>query len=158
MIERYISAKIVFCTLQELSDTEKMLVEHALLMSEKAYAPYSGFKVGAACLLENGCVVTGSNQENAAYPAGTCAERTALFHANANHPDQPVLLLAVAAQNKNGFVLDPIAPCGICRQVLLEIEQRYNKPIRIVLYGAKEIAIFERASDLLPFSFGVKSL
>jgi cytidine deaminase len=158
MIERYISAKIVFCALQELSETEKILIEKAMSMCDKAYAPYSGFKVGAACLLDNGIIETGSNQENAAYPAGICAERTALFHATSNYPDQPVLLLAIAAKNESGFVHDPIAPCGICRQVLLEIEQRYNKPIRVLLVGSNEIAVFERASDFLPFSFGIKSL
>ncbi len=158
MIERRISAKILFYTLGELPEAEKKLVETAISMSERAYAPYSGFKVGAACLLKNGTVIGGSNQENAAYPAGICAERNAVFQANAVYPDEPILAVAVAAQNAQGFVSNPTAPCGICRQVLLEAEQRYAAPIRILLYGTSEVAIFESAADLLPLSFGAGSL
>jgi cytidine deaminase len=158
MVERQICAKIVFCLLQELPEEEKKLVEVAKKCSENAYAPYSGFKVGAACLLENGEVGIGCNQENAAYPAGICAERTALFHASSVWPDSPVLVLAVAAQNATGFVSDPVAPCGICRQVLLEVEQRFGKPVKVILYGSSEIAVFEKATDLLPMSFGARFL
>jgi len=158
MIERHISAKIAFCALEELPDIEKILVKKAKEASEKAYAPYSHFLVGAAVLLGNGEIVTGNNQENAAYPSGLCAERTAVFYANATYPDVPVLTMAVAAQNSNGFLTDPIAPCGSCRQVLLETENRFGKPIRVILFGTKEIAIIDTASDLLPLSFGVESL
>jgi len=114
--------------------------------------------VGAAVLLENGEIITGNNQENAAYPSGLCAERTAMFYANANYPDVAVTTLAVAAQNAGGFLKDPIAPCGSCRQVLLETEQRYGKKLRVLLYGASEIAILETVKDLLPLSFGVETL
>jgi cytidine deaminase len=158
MVERQISTKIVFCALEELSKTEKMLVEKAKEVSNKAYAPYSNFKVGAACLLENGVVVTGNNQENAAYPSGLCAERTVLFYANANYPDIPVVVMAVAAQNSAGFIPEPIAPCGSCRQVLLESENRYEHRMKLILYGSKNIAVFEKAADTLPLSFSMDSL
>jgi len=158
MMERQICAKIVFCTLEELPEIEKLLIERAKSASVNAYAPYSHFLVGAALLLENGEIITGNNQENAAYPSGLCAERTAMFYANANYPDVAVTTLAVAAQNAGGFLKDPIAPCGSCRQVLLETEQRYGKKLRILLYGASEIAILETVKDLLPLSFGVEAL
>ncbi|HET9570959.1 MAG TPA: cytidine deaminase [Bacteroidales bacterium] len=158
MIERQICAKIVFCALEELPEIEKKLIETAKSASVNAYAPYSKFLVGAALLLENGEIIAGNNQENAAYPSGTCAERTAMFYANANYPDVPVLTMAVAAQNGNGFLKDPIAPCGSCRQVLLETEHRYGKPLRILLCGESSIAIIQTVKDLLPLSFGVESL
>jgi len=158
MIERQICTKIVFCTLEELPEIEKKLIEQAKSASVNAYAPYSHFLVGAALLLENGEIICGNNQENAAYPSGLCAERTAMFYANANYPDVPVLTMAVAAQNFGGFLKDPIAPCGSCRQVLLETEQRYGKNLRVILYGESEIAILETVKDLLPLSFGVDSL
>jgi len=157
-MERQICAKIVFCTLEELPEIEKILIERAKSASANAYAPYSHFLVGAAVLLENGEIITGNNQENAAYPSGLCAERTAMFYANANYPDVAVTTLAVAAQNAGGFLKDPIAPCGSCRQVLLETEQRYGKKLRVLLYGASEIAILETVKDLLPLSFGVETL
>ncbi|MCX6309545.1 MAG: cytidine deaminase [Bacteroidia bacterium] len=158
MMERQICAKIVFCTLEELPEIEKILIERAKSASVNAYAPYSHFLVGAAVLLENGEIISVNNQENAAYPSGLCAERTAMFYANANYPDVAVTTLAVAAQNAGGFLKDPIAPCGSCRQVLLETEQRYGKKLRVLLYGASEIAIIETVKDLLPLSFGVEAL
>jgi cytidine deaminase len=158
MMERQICTKIVFCTLEELPEIEKMLIEKAKSASVNAYAPYSNFLVGAALLLENGEIITGNNQENAAYPSGLCAERTAMFYANANYPNVAVTTMAVAAQNGGGFLKDPIAPCGSCRQVLLETEQRYGKKLRILLYGEVEIAILESVKDLLPLSFGVDAL
>jgi len=157
-MERQICAKIVFCTLEELPEIEKKLIEKAKSASVNAYAPYSKFLVGAALLLENGEIITGNNQENAAYPSGLCAERTAMFYANANYPDVPVTTMAVAAQNVGGFLKDPIAPCGSCRQVLLETEHRYGKKLRILLYGASEIAILDSVKDLLPLSFSVEAL
>lgn len=137
---------------------EKMLVERAKSASADAYAPYSNFWVGAALLLENGEIITGNNQENAAYPSGLCAERTAVFYANAAHPDVAVTTIAVAAQHAGGFLKEPIAPCGACRQVLLETEHRYGKKLRILLYGETEIAILDSVKYLLPLSFGVDSL
>ena len=131
----------------------KELYEKALSVAKNAYAPYSNFHVGAACLLENGNIVIGANQENAAFPSGLCAERTAIFAAQANHPDQPITTLAIAARNVNGLLKSPISPCGACRQVVLEIEDRYQRPVRILLYGTEGIYVFKSIKDLLPFSF-----
>lgn len=158
MIEKHISAKIVFCALDELPDIEKKLIQMSKDASGMAYAPYSEFQVGAAVLLDNGEMLTGNNQENAAYSSGLCAERVALFYANARYPDAKVLTLAVAAQNVNGFLTEPISPCGACRQVLLEAEHRFSHNMRILLYGINEIAIIESVKDLLPLSFGMNSL
>ena len=105
---------------EELSEEERRLVDAAKEATARSYAPYSRFHVGAAALLANGIIVSGSNQENAAYPSGTCAERTTLFYANSQYPDQPVKALAIAARNASGFLDSPIPPCGACRQVLLE--------------------------------------
>lgn len=137
----------------ELPPAEQALVQKAIDATNNSYAPYSNFHVGAACLLENGNVVIGANQENAAFPSGLCAERTAIFAAQANHPDQPITTLAIAARNVNGLLKLPISPCGACRQVVLEIEDRYQRPVRILLYGTEGIYVFESIKDLLPFSF-----
>lgn len=99
-------------------------------------------------------VVTGSNQENAAYPSGTCAERTTLFYANSQYPDQAVDTLAIAARSETGYLDSPIPPCGACRQVLLETEQRFHQPMRILLYSKNDIYVLEGTKDLLPLSFG----
>jgi cytidine deaminase len=137
----------------ELSEADRKLVTAAKEATRNSYAPYSGFSVGAAALLRNGIVVTGSNQENVAYPSGLCAERTTLFYANSQYPGQPVDALAIAAYTGEDFVDSPITPCGACRQVMLETETRYNHPIRILLYGKKDIYEISRVSDLLPLSF-----
>ncbi len=139
--------------LEELDKKEQTLVEKAIEATNNAYVPYSKFHVGAACLLANGSIVIGANQENAAFPSGLCAERTAIFSAQANHPDQPILVLAIAARNSNGMLKKPISPCGACRQVILEIEDRYQQPIRILLYGEDGILCFNSIKDLLPFCF-----
>jgi|GEM_PF-15929 len=123
----------------------------------QSYAPYSKFHVGAAALLEDGTIVTGSNQENAAYPSGLCAERVALFHAGHQYPDMPVVALAIAAAT-NGRQVESISPCGACRQVLLEAEQRYGKPMKVLLCGTKEVVVAESAESLLPLCFGAKDL
>lgn len=137
----------------ELSTQDKLLIDKARESTERSYAPYSNFSVGAAALLANGVIVTGSNQENAAYPSGLCAERTTLFYANSQYPDQPVETLAIAARTEQDFIQEPIPPCGACRQVILETEKRYNNPIRILLYGKRCIYVIEGVSDLLPLSF-----
>ncbi len=139
---------------EELSEEERRLVDAAKEATARSYAPYSRFHVGAAALLANGIIVSGSNQENAAYPSGTCAERTTLFYANSQYPDQPVKALAIAARNASGFLDSPIPPCGACRQVLLETEQRYGHPMRILLYSNQEIYCLSGARNLLPLSFG----
>ena len=158
MIEKQITAKIAFYSFEELTDTEKKLVQAAKIAAGKAYAPYSEFKVGAAVLLDNGEIVSGNNQENAAYPSGLCAERVTMFYANATWPDSAIHTLAIAASNKYGFTTEPITPCGSCRQALLESENRFGKPIRVLLYSADQIAVIKSVSDLLPLSFGPTNL
>lgn len=138
----------------ELTPQDRELIDKAKEATSRSYAPYSKFSVSAAALLKNGVIVTGTNQENAAYPSGLCAERTTLFYANSQYPDQPVLTLAIAARSESGYLDTPIPPCGACRQVLLETEQRYQQPMRILLYGEKAIYEIGGTKDLLPLSFG----
>lgn len=114
--------------------------------------------MGAAARLENGTVVTGTNQENAAYPSGLCAERTTLFYANSQYPDQAVETLAIAARNERDFLDDPIPPCGACRQVMLETEKRFKQPMRILLFGKKGIYEMKSVGALLPLSFDASSM
>lgn len=137
----------------ELPDADQKLLLAARKASENAYAPYSKFRVGAALLLENGEVIAGSNQENADFTDGLCAERVAMFYANSKYPDVAVKSIAVTANGGNGLIEGPAQPCGSCRQVLVETESRYKKPMRIILDGKKRIQVFEGADNLLPFAF-----
>lgn len=143
--------------IEELTADERRGMDVALAAAERAYAPYSGFHVGAAVELADGRLVPGSNQENAAYPSGLCAERTALFTAGAQYPDVAVRALYVVAM-KDGVVQDKISPCGGCRQVISEVEHRYGQSIRIYLFGRTEYCRVESAEALLPLSFGSKDL
>ena len=122
MREINLSTKITDYPLEECSEIEKKLINAAKHATEKSYAPYSNFKVGAALLLENGEIITGNNQENAAYPSGLCAERVATFYANSVYPNEKVVAIAIAAWSNGKFTDDVITPCGGCRQVLLETE------------------------------------
>lgn len=153
-----ITSIIKVYTFDELNKTDQDLMTSAMEATTRSYAPYSKFSVGAAALLANGIVVTGTNQENAAYPSGLCAERTTLFYANSQYPDQPVLTLAIAARTEKDFIDLPIPPCGACRQVILETEKRYKQPIRILLYGKKEIYEVKSIGDLLPLSFDASAM
>ncbi len=153
-----ITSIIKVYTFDELNKTDQDLMTSAMEATTRSYAPYSKFSVGAAALLANGMVVTGTNQENAAYPSGLCAERTTLFYANSQYPDQPVLTLAIAARTEKDFIDLPIPPCGACRQVILETEKRYKQPIRILLYGKKEIYEVKSICDLLPLSFDASAM
>ena len=148
-----ITAKIRICNYEELLSEEKFIVDKAKEATFRAYAPYSKFKVGAAALLANGEIVTGNNQENVAFPSGLCAERTALFYAHSQYPDDSVKALAIAAYTEGDFLDRPISPCGACRQVMLETEMRFKQPIEIILYGKEEIFIIESIKDLLPLAF-----
>lgn len=148
-----IEAIVHICQMAELSEEDRELVEAAKQATNGSYAPYSKFLVGAAARLQNGCIVTGANQENAAYPSGLCAERTALFAAGAQHPDQPVVSLAIAARKGKRFLSQPISPCGACRQVISGVEERYGTPIRILLYGTEGILVSDGISPLLPLRF-----
>jgi cytidine deaminase len=142
----------------ELDSSDLMLVNAAKEATSGSWSPYSGFKVGAALLLDDGTVVTGSNQENAAYPSGLCAERVAVFHANAKHSAEAVTKLVIVAKSGGVFTDSPITPCGSCRQVLCETEQRFGAKMQILMYGRKECFLVESASCLLPLSFGSESL
>ena len=142
----------------ELNDTDRALLDDAIEATRRSYAPYSHFSVGAAALLANGVVVTGTNQENAAYPSGLCAERTTLFYANSQYPDQAVVTLAIAARTEKDFIDTPIPPCGACRQVILETEKRYKQPIRILLYGKKCIYEVQSIGHLLRLSFDASAM
>lgn len=153
MEEMKIEIRICLLHYDELNEEDRRLIEQAKEATQRSYAPYSRFSVGAAALLANGEIVTGSNQENAASPSGLCAERTTLFYANSRYPDQAVKTLAIAARNASGFTGKPISPCGACRQVLLETERRHGSPIRILLYGTTEIYLTNGIDNLLPLSF-----
>lgn len=144
---------------EELDAADRELIDAAREATHRSYAPYSHFSVGAAARLADNTVVCGSNQENAAYPSGLCAERTTLFYANSRYPDQAVTTLAIAARNERGeFLDDPIPPCGACRQVMLETEVRYRQPMRILLYGRKGIYEVKKVGDLLPLSFDASAM
>jgi cytidine deaminase len=143
--------------MDELSETEKQWRDTAIDMAKQAYAPYSGFQVGAVVVLADGRLVTGNNQENAAYPSGLCAERVALFYASACYPDTPVVAIVIVAVKK-GIVQEYISPCGACRQVLLETEQRFKQPVQVLLCGREDVCLIDSAASLLPFSFGAESL
>lgn len=153
-----INITITYCQPNELTAEDQELVERAKQATLNSYSPYSKFAVGAAVRLKNGDIIIGANQENAAFPSGLCAERTAIFAAQAQHPDQPITTLAIAARNSNGLMQEPVVPCGSCRQVMTEIEDRYNQPIRILLYGTNGIYAVNTVKDILPLGFIGKSM
>lgn len=140
--------------MDELTSDERTLIEMAIEGTNRSYAPYSNFHVGAAIQLENGVRFIGCNQENAAFPAGICAERSAIFAAGAQYPDQPVTMLAITARGKDGEVIaEPASPCGTCRQVLIETETRFHHPVRILLYGRNSVYVVDSIKQLMPLSF-----
>ncbi|HKK82462.1 MAG TPA: cytidine deaminase [Prolixibacteraceae bacterium] len=149
---------IELSSIDELTTSDAYLVAKAREVTNNAWAPYSKFFVGAAVELANGKIITGNNQENAAYPSGLCAERVALFAANANYPNSPVKTIAITAFNKNGQTKTPVKPCGSCRQAILESELRFEHPIRLILDGEDNIHIIESIKSLLPLSFGKDDL
>ena len=158
-MEKYnITSEVAVYQDDELSAEDRELVELAKKATQQSYSPYSHFQVGAALRLEDGTIVTGSNQENASYPLGLCAERTALFHAQHEHPDKNVVALAIAAYANGHFYPEPISPCGACRQVMLEVEDRYKRPMRVLLYGTRGTHVISTVRDLLPFQFISESL
>lgn len=145
---------IVECSLNELTSEERQLVDMAIEGTNRSYAPHSHFHVGAAIELENGVRIIGCNQENAAFPAGICAERSAIFAAGAQYPDVAVRTIAIAARDTSGELTDePVSPCGTCRQVMIETETRFDKPVRILLYGRKRIFVMDGIRHLMPLSF-----
>ena len=154
MQEKKIQLSFISAHISELSENEQQLVENAKSALKTAYAPYSGFLVGASVLLENGEIINGSNQENVAYPSGLCAERVALFYAGAKHPDVKVKTIAVSVLSKNFEVTDVISPCGACRQVMAEYEEKQEEAIKVILHSPNDdVLIANRVEDLLPFMF-----
>ena len=149
----------VYDSVQELPVDIQNLMEQAVAIRKKAYAPYSRFRVGTALLLDNGKIILGSNQENAAYPSGLCAERVAIFHAGANYPEAKIITMVISAASDSNQTTAPIPPCGACRQSIAEYELNQKNPIEIYFMG--EIgAIYKSESlkNLLPFLFDKKFL
>lgn len=146
-------------SLEALEQEDKELMEAAVEIRKIAYAPYSQFRVGAAVLMENGTIVLGSNQENAAYPSGLCAERTAIFQAGALYPDQVIKKIAISASSDLREIKTPIPPCGACRQSLLEYETKQTEPIEMFFMGASGV-VYKSPSiiNILPFHFDKESL
>ena len=142
-----------YTKIDELPENDRKLVEKAKEVVNFAYAPYSKFRVGAAILLENGEIITGTNQENAAYPSGLCAERVAMFYANAKFPDVPVKAIAICAFHNGKFTKKITPPCGSCRQVMIETEVRFKTPIKVIMYGEDEILTVDDVKSLLPIAF-----
>ncbi len=149
-----IRLEFVECEREAIDDLSvQELINSCYSNLDNAYAPYSHFSVSAAVLLENGKIITGSNQENAAYPSGLCAERVAIFYANSQYPNQKIMALAVAAKYNGKIIELPIPPCGACRQVLVETENRFKNDIKIILAGFKTVIITDSARLLLPLNF-----
>ena len=154
MKEIEVKPRIWEAQMDELTPEERSLIEQAIEGTNRSYSPYSLFHVGAALKLQNGVTFIGCNQENAAFPAGICAERSAIFAAGAQYPDQPVVMLAIAARSREGeFTKEPVSPCGTCRQVLIETETRFQHPIRILLYGQRCVYVLDSIKQLMPLSF-----
>ena len=151
MKEMIINTKVKVCTVDELPDADREVVDAARAATANSYAIYSHFNVGAAVRLANGIIVSGSNQENAAYPSGLCAERTTLFWANSQYPTQPVEVLAIAARNEQGELATPIPPCGACRQVMSEFCSHDFKVILVTTPDGDYVE--ETLANLLPYTF-----
>lgn len=140
-------------SVEELSAEDRELAQAAVQAISGSYAPYSKFNVGAAVRMSDGTIVTGANQENAAYPSGLCAERTAMFYANAHYPDKAMTAIAIAASQGGVLCEEPATPCGQCRQVMAEYQAKGGRPMSIILVGSKIIYKFDRVECVLPFIF-----
>lgn len=152
--ERFVCPYTVYDTVEELSDLDAALLRKAHEAANNAYAPYSKFHVGAAVRLTNGAIVMGNNIENAAYPSGLCAERVAMFSAMAQYPGVPFEALAVTAHSESKLIDEPVAPCGACRQVMVEVEQLSKQPLRVLCQGETgSIFAFDGIESLMPFIF-----
>jgi cytidine deaminase len=152
VIKKYNSAR-------ELDEADRMLLEKAKEATGSAYAPYSKFYVGCALRMENGIIVTGSNQENAAYPSGLCAERVAIFHAGAAYPAVAPIAMAVTARTDAHRIDKPVTSCGACLQSMSEYETRFGKPLRLILQGESgEVWVAEGLRTFMPFMFGAAEL
>lgn len=152
MTEKNISTKIQVLAYNELNSEDKKLVDLAKEATKSSYTPYSHFNVGAALLLDNGVLIKGANQENAAF-AGICAERSACYNAGANYPGVGIKKVAVTAFQNGDFVAEPCSPCGVCRQALLEFEVQSGHPMEVLLVGRDTIYRLDSIKSLLPLSF-----
>ncbi|MES2565264.1 MAG: cytidine deaminase [Bacteroidota bacterium] len=149
----------VYESIKDLEKNDAVLLSEAQKILKNAYAPYSNFNVGAAVLLDNGKIITGNNQENAAYPSGLCAERVAIFYAGAQYPKVDIKTIAITVKSKNVIINEPLSPCGGCRQAIAEYENKSGKPIRIIMSGEKgKIYIAKSIESLLPLMFSKKYL
>ena len=153
MKEKNLVTKIRVYSYSELSEADKNLIDLAKSATQRSYAPYSRFNVGAALLLANCEIITGSNQENVAFPSGICAERTTCFYANSSYPGVRFVKLAIAAYHNGAFTPHPVSPCGACRQVLAEYEKLGGGKLEIMLYGDDEIYVLNEVAALLPLIF-----
>ena len=142
-----------FESIDQLEAKDRELVQAAIEATELSYAPYSNFNVGAAVMFTDGVIVKGANQENAAYPSGICAERTALFYASASRPDARMKALAIAAMQNGRLCKTPVTPCGACRQVMSQYQLKSGIPMTILLVGEEKVWKFGKVEDLLPFMF-----
>ena len=142
-----------YSSIEEMDPKDQALVREAIEAQKGSYAPYSRFNVGAAVLLEDGTVVRGANQENAAYPSGLCAERTAMFAAGANHPGKAMVSLAIVGGFGHSLAPTPCSPCGACRQVMAEYQTLSGKPMSVIMFGTDKAWKFSRVDDILPFIF-----
>ena len=158
MEERKIVTSVLVYSYDELPERYRRLVDEAKRVTSDAYAPYSKFHVGAAVLLENGEIVSGTNQENAAYPSGLCAERVTMFYANSRYPNVAPKALAIATFSDGDFLEEPITPCGACRQVLLETEVRYGVDMDVLLYSKRGVYVVKSVKALLPLAFDKDAL
>ena len=144
----------VYASEKELPTADQKLIQEARKALKKSYSPYSKFQVGAAVLLENEEIISGANQENASYPLCLCAERVTISGADCIHPDVPILAMAITAKSSSQIIHQPVTPCGACRQVICETEQKHQTPIRLILQGeAGEVYVLKTGKDLLPLSF-----
>lgn len=143
----------------ELDPMDQELLESATKALKNAYAPYSKFKVGAAVRLENGVIINGTNQENAAYPSGLCAERVAIFYASSQYPSQRIVAIAVTVISEKRAIEKPVSPCGSCRQSMLEYEMKFELPIRVIMSGEKgKVIVSPSVVNLLPLAFNGSDL
>lgn len=146
-------AYLEYESLDQLETQDRKLADAAIEAVSHSYAPYSNFNVGAAVMFEDGGIIKGSNQENAAYPSGLCAERTALFYASASYPEKVIIKIAIAAGQNGEMCKSPATPCGACRQVMAQYQTKGGKPMEVILVGAEKIWKFSKVDDILPLIF-----
>ena len=159
MIQREINIQYKEYTNDELSEKQSFLLSQSVKAQESSHSPYSQFRVGAAILLENDQVVLGSNQENAAYPSGLCAERVAIFSCGAQFSKQRIISIAISANSSKFDIKEMLAPCGACRQSMMEFEYKQNSPIKVLLKGSgNQVIEFSSVKDLLPIPFNSQAL